>query len=285
MMSGFQKLASDFEKKAEYEVTQIIRRFKEKHPNLNMVYLPNVSQERKVRNIFVTMEPSLGLWAKTEKEGKKKVGVGFRNFLFSVEDMILHFCASEYLEGEYRITDVSKIATSTKDAGKIRKEAWAKQRDLLNKELELFGSDKYRIIPVGDTVGAWVRENRIGHAALKKVRIIEPVLHYSRWRAKHRKKAAQENPEGFTRFREDWDQDKFREYAAVCMERMKNCESEKRSLRNKLIGQITDSRMHLAFTYKCAFEKIEKDSKPRASNTWGDSMGRQGFVTLLGAAW
>ena len=258
----FHKAVSDFEKKAEYKVTRIIRNLKEKYAHLQMVYVPNVSPMGKVRNILVTMEPSF-LWAESEADGEEKVRAGFRNFFFSVEDMILHFCAGKYLDGGYHITDVSKIAIPTKDAGEIREEAWAKQKELLVEELSLFGSDDCRIIPVGKTSpagsGEWIENNLKGHTTLKNTRFCEPVLHYSRTASKYRTKAAGANPDAtaaFKRFDLDWNQAEFIAKATENMGRMENCESVKNMLRDRLSTRLNNSCLNLVFTYKTAFDKV-----------------------------
>jgi len=258
----FQKAVSDFEQKAKQEVTRIIRDLKVRHPNREMVYLPNVSPNRKVGNILVAMEPSFK-WASNEADGEAKVQAGFRNFLFSVEDVIVHFCAGKYLDGGYHITDVSKIAIKTEDAAAIREEAWAKQKELLIEELTLFGSDDCRVIPVGKSSpagsGEWIEKNLKGHATLKNTRFCEPVLHYSFNASKYRTKAAGANPDttdAFKRFDRDWDQAEFIAKAMECMSRMENCESEKIMLRKRISARLTDSRLHLAFTYKTEFEKV-----------------------------
>lgn len=262
MPFDFRKAVFDFEQKAKQEVTRIIRDMKVKHPNIEMVYLPNVTPNRKVRNILVAMEPSFK-WASNESNGDAKVQAGFRNFLFSVEDMIVHFCADKYLDGGYHITDVSKIAIKTDNASAIREEAWTRQKNLLIEELTLLGSDDCRVIPVGKSSpagsGEWIEKNLKGNATLKNIRFCEPVLHYSFNASKYRTKAAGADPdavEAFRRFVQDWDQAEFIAKATECMSRMENCESDKTRLRKRISAQLTPSRLHLAFTYMIEFEKV-----------------------------
>jgi hypothetical protein len=56
------------------------------------VFLPNPEPLAPVDYIFVCMEPSLGRWASSPDETRSKVEAGFRNFMSSIEDFILHFC-------------------------------------------------------------------------------------------------------------------------------------------------------------------------------------------------
>ena len=61
------------------------------------VFLPNTEPEGPVQYVLICMEPSLGRWARSADEARSKVEAGFRNFLFSMEDFILHFCARLHL--------------------------------------------------------------------------------------------------------------------------------------------------------------------------------------------
>jgi hypothetical protein len=57
------------------------------------VYLPNFTPFGRVDAVVVAMQPSLGRWARTPPEAAKKVDEGFRNFMWSPEDFILHWAA------------------------------------------------------------------------------------------------------------------------------------------------------------------------------------------------
>src|SRR5262245_42288303 len=61
------------------------------------VFLPNPEPEGPVQYVLICMEPSLGRWARSADEARSKVEAGFRNFISSMEDFILHFCARRYL--------------------------------------------------------------------------------------------------------------------------------------------------------------------------------------------
>src|SRR4030095_1160489 len=77
------------------------------------VFLPNPEPMGPVEYLFVCLEPSLGRGARASDEARSKVEAGFRNFLSSIEDFILHFCIRQYLcepTQEYHMTDLSKGA-------------------------------------------------------------------------------------------------------------------------------------------------------------------------------
>ena len=77
------------------------------------IFLPNPEPEGPVQYVLICMEPSLGRWARSTDQARSKVEAGFRNFLSSIEDFILHLCVRRYLcapEQRYHITDVSKGA-------------------------------------------------------------------------------------------------------------------------------------------------------------------------------
>ena len=101
------------------------------------------------------MEPSLGWWARTADHAKARVEAGFRNFLFSIEDFILHFCVRRYLcesEQRYHITDISKGAMLVHRAGLARSQRYDRWYGLLLEELELCATANAGIIAVGKAV-------------------------------------------------------------------------------------------------------------------------------------
>jgi hypothetical protein len=61
------------------------------------IFLPNPEPEGPADYVFIGMEPSLGRWARSADEARSKVAAGFRTFLYSIEDFILHFCIRRYL--------------------------------------------------------------------------------------------------------------------------------------------------------------------------------------------
>lgn len=61
------------------------------------VYVPNPAPATRVDHILVCMEPSFGAFARSVQDAEEKVSAGFRNFLSSVDDFLLHFSVKRYL--------------------------------------------------------------------------------------------------------------------------------------------------------------------------------------------
>src|SRR5215831_14709160 len=101
------------------------------------------------------MEPSLGRWARTADQARSRVEAGFRNFLSSIEDFILHFCVRRYLcgsEQRYHITDLSKGAMLVNRAGLARRQRYDRWYALLQEELDLCATPRAGIVAVGNLV-------------------------------------------------------------------------------------------------------------------------------------
>jgi hypothetical protein len=99
------------------------------------VFLPNPEPEGPVDYVFVCMEPSRGRWARDADEARSKVEAGFKNFIASIDDAILHFCIRRYLcgpEQRYHITDLSKGAMLVEHASDARFERYDRWYELLN---------------------------------------------------------------------------------------------------------------------------------------------------------
>src|SRR4051812_6720269 len=104
------------------------------------VFLPNPEPLGPVEYVFVCMEPSLGRWARSPDEARARVEAGFRNFVFSIEDFILHFCIKHYLcegTGRYHVTDLSKGAMPIKRASIARSDRYERWYELLVEEVDL----------------------------------------------------------------------------------------------------------------------------------------------------
>jgi hypothetical protein len=119
------------------------------------VFLPNPEPLGPVHYVLICMEPSLGRWAQSADHARSRVEAGFRNFLFSIEDFILHFCVRQYLceSGQrYHITDLSKGAMLVDRAGLARIQRYDRWYALLQEELDLCAIASTRIVAVGNVV-------------------------------------------------------------------------------------------------------------------------------------
>ncbi len=227
------------------------------------VYLPNPIFKSKVEYIFITMEPSLGHWAKGEKEAKEKIKKGFKNFLFSGEDFCFHYSISEFLSPSYYLTDISKIAMLTKNAKDLRNEIYPKCLDLLKDEIDIIGLSNAKIFFVGNIVEEFFRKNNLNEE-IKKREVLEKILHYSRRASKYRKKIPNLHQREFKNFSEnlEFNDDDILEFA----ENLLNENKLKEGMKNKILEKLergkilTNSRIELIFTYKKIFE-IFKNKK------------------------
>lgn len=227
-----------------------------KPPKIKAIYLPNFKPKNKVKYIFVAMEPSFG-WIKSlakedieraEKDVIKKDN--FYNFLYSVEDFIVHWCIREYLKPDsYHLTDVSPIAMKVKDANRpgLRKEIYKKMEQFLKNEIKIYGKKDCKIFCFGKKSVEFVKH---------------PIylLHYSPNAAKHRKTKVDEiGNDKFEKFKEPKGQEIYKtaegiieEYGVTGATKDKILEKLEKSLCSKDLGE---SRKRLIFIYKTEFQK------------------------------
>src|SRR6185436_10046184 len=127
------------------------------------VYFPNPEPSGRVDYIFVCMEPSLGGgWAADPSKAKAAMEAGFRNFVNSFEDFLLHFSIRRYLcnPGErYHVTDWSKGAMTTRAASVDRGQRYTRWYGLLLEELELVAKPEARLFAVGSEVARNLTKN------------------------------------------------------------------------------------------------------------------------------
>ena len=219
------------------------------------VFLPNPEPEGPVDYLFICMEPSLGRWARSPQEAKSKVDEGFRNFLFSTETSILHFCIRHYLcepTQRYHITDFSKGAMFVKGAGDTRTERYEMWYPLLKEEIDLVGPDA-AIFAVGKVVS----QNLVERPGFR--RRFTPIIHYSpqaaRWRSREIVRLRQED--AFEAFRGSVSiQDVADTMGFVLREAHVPSKMYDEALSGLLKSQLSTSRQRLIFIYKFEFERL-----------------------------
>lgn len=217
------------------------------------VFLPNPEPDGTVHYILICMEPSLGRWACSEDEAKWKVEAGFRNFLYSVEDFILHFCARRYLcaSGErYHITDLSKGAMLVGHADVSRYERYNRWYPLLEDEISLVATPTTCVVAIGKVVSEYLVRKQF-------VKPFTGVIHYSSLAGRARNEGLVGHEEYFLAFKdtvsledliitaksvleESHVPDRFRDEAMLRLSR----------------SQLTASRKKLIFNYKVSFESM-----------------------------
>ena len=216
------------------------------------IFLPNPEPSGPVDYALICMEPSLGRWAPTPQIATESINAGFRNFIYSLEDFILHFCANRYLcakSERYFVTDVSKGAMLVVRAGKDRVERYNRWHSLLNEELALLLRDSGRVIAVGNAVKK--------HFIDRGIRDFATIMHYSGQAAAGRNAAIVGREDEYEEYRGTVT---LRDVIDNADEYMRSCAIpagiRSDALNRLSAADLTDSRRKLMFIYKTAFEEI-----------------------------
>jgi hypothetical protein len=214
------------------------------------VFLPNPEPLGPVDYVFVCMEPSLARWARSPDEAKAKVEAGFRNFVFSIEDFILHFCIKQYLcepKQRYHITDLSKGAMLVERAGIARTHRYDKWYELLVEEVDLVATSGARIFAVGKTVAQ--------HLARRAFpRPFSTVIHYSGQAARARAASIVGHEDSFEHFRNSVSLQLVLATAEEVLNASVPAGFRDETLARLTGSQLSESRQQLIFNYKIAFE-------------------------------
>jgi hypothetical protein len=217
------------------------------------VFLPNPEPEGPARYVLICMEPSLGQWARSGEEGKAKVEAGFRNFLSSLEDFILHFAVLHYLckPGErYHITDMSKGAMVVNRAAVNRFERYNRWYPLLLEELQLVAAPDASIVAVGGAVAE--------HLALRGFQ--QPftrIIHYSGQAGPARNAAVVGQEGSFQAFSHSLSLDAVLTTAEEVLKAARVPAAFRDETLTRLMRrQLTTSRKKLMFSYKVTFDAM-----------------------------
>lgn len=216
------------------------------------IYLPNISSSEPVDFVLIAMEPSLGRWARSLEEAQEKIDRGFRNFAYSIEDFVLHFCVRRYLcldDETYHITDISKGAMLVRNAESQRQGRYDRWYPLLKTELREITKPEAKVISIGNDVGAFLRRKGLeNHAGT--------ILHYSPQAAKYREDSVKGREQAYQNFASEVKLDDIEQTAEAVLE-----EAQMKCFRNETLKRIrrstlSDSRKKLMFTYKVKFEEL-----------------------------
>jgi hypothetical protein len=217
------------------------------------VYLPNFTPPAPVDAILIAMEPSFGAWARSREDASAKIAAGFRNFMFSVEDFLLHYAVRHFLcrSGEtYHVTDVSKGAMTVAKANVDRETRYQNWATLFDKELDLLAKPDVRLIAIGQSVRAFLE--RRGSA-----RPLKTILHYSPQAAAQRGAAVRHREREFSDFAETMTLADIVDVAnAVMQENSIPSPIVRETLQRLHAARLTESRKKLAFSYKAAFADL-----------------------------
>ena len=217
------------------------------------VFLPSPEPLGPVQYVLICMEPSLGRWARTADHARSRVEKGFRNFLFSIEDFILHFCVRRYLcesEERYHITDLSKGAMLGNRAGLARIPRYDSWYPLLLEELDLCATASAGIIAVGKVVSQYLKRPDFR-------RSFTPVIHYSSQAGLARSAGVVGHEDSFQKFGSSVS---LKDVVATAEAALKAAhvpsEIRDETLCRLAKSQLTTSRQKLIFNYKVAFESM-----------------------------
>jgi hypothetical protein len=222
------------------------------------VFLPNSEPVGPVEYVFVCMEPSLGKWARSADEARSKVEAGFRNFIFSIEDFILHFCIQQYLcepTQRYHITDLSKGAMLVERAGVARTQRYDRWHGLLVEELDLVATSGAGIFAVDNDVAQHLERRAFPRPFTK-------VIHYSGLAARARTACMLSHEDSFEKFRSSVSLKRVIATAEdVLMASAVPASFRDETLARLAKSQLSESRQQLIFNYKLAFEAMESSGR------------------------
>ena len=246
-------LESKFQKQVERDNREL---------GIKSSYVHNFIPPSPVDYVLIAMEPSTGVPGKDRKSPSQIA----RNFSWSVEDFILHYCVREYLcqSGEtYHLTDLAKGGMKTKFAGKQRQDRYDRWYPLLEEELRLLTKPEgTRTIAIGKVVAEFLKKKSLCEH-------VERVLHYTRTAASHRNRVIQPWREQFSEFSHSVDKDSFQE----SIKEVLNDAGMDSYINNRPEGGkpyiLTDSRKKLMFYYKNRFSELR--DKSRIGLNFGDN--------------
>jgi hypothetical protein len=221
-------------------------------------FLPNPEPSGPVEYVFICMEPSLGRWARSPSEAKARVEVGFRNFVSSVEEFILHFCIRQYLcepAERYHITDLSKGAMLVERASIDRSARYDSWYGLLGEELDLVAKPGAGIFAVGNAVAKYLTRPEF-HRPFTRV------IHYSGQAGRARAAAIAGHQDDFEKFRNSVSPQLLLATAkdVLNMSVPANLRDETLARLARIArSELSLSRQQLIFNYKLAFEGHKRD--------------------------
>lgn len=217
------------------------------------VFLPNPEPEGPVQYVLICMEPSLGRWTRSADEARSKVEAGFRNYIFSIEDFILHFCARRYLckpAERYHITDLSKGAMLVDRAGSSRDERYDRWYPLLQEEIDLVTTPDAGIVTVGKVVSNYLERKPLG-------RSFTGVIHYSGQAGRARNEGIVGREDSFKAFRDSVSLEDLITTAVDVLRSTRVPDGIRDETLSRLRrSQLTTSCKQLNFNYKVAFESM-----------------------------
>jgi hypothetical protein len=219
------------------------------------------------------MEPSLGAWvrvrgeAEAKAEGRAQVQAGFRNFVTSIEDFILHFAVRQFLCGpsqRYYITDLTKGAMLVKRAGANRTQRYDRWFPLLVAEVDLVAAPGAHVFAVGDTVDQYLRGRSFTRNLASSIHYSGKVIHYSPLAGQARSAGVRGHEASFELFRGSVSLESVLATArAVLRESVPPRFQADTLTRLSRQRELSESQQKLIFNYKLAFEPARRRGASR----------------------
>ena len=147
--------------------------------------------------VLIAMEPSLGGGQPHNPATCECIDSQSKNFAFSIEDFILHFCIRQYLcqvGKTYHLTDLAKGQMSVRQAKQQQWQRWERWYPLLQRELKLVAKPDAPVISIGKDVEGFLR-------AKEHSKYIGNIVHYSKSNGKAQKQPAEKQPGAYRKFR------------------------------------------------------------------------------------
>jgi hypothetical protein len=217
------------------------------------IYLPNFTPFAPVDAILIGMEPSLR-WTRTPGGAALRIAAGFRNFMWSPEDFILHYAARHFLCSNgrtYHITDVSKGAMAVAQANVDRDARYARWIVLLREEVELIAKPHARIVAIGREVRALLGRHGFD-------RDVDGVMHYSAQASRSRNPAVEGREPEFSAFARTLSMEDIVAVAdAVMRENSISIALSNETISRLQKAKLSESRKKLAFIYSTAFREFD----------------------------
>lgn len=139
--------------------------------------------------VLIAMEPSLGGGQPHDPATCEWIDSKSKNFAFSIEDFILHFCIREYLcQGgkTYHLTDLAKGQMSVRQAKQRQRKRWERWYPLLQRELQLVAKRDALVISIGRDVERFLTDNELPN-------YIGSIVHFGKAAAKAQKQRPRSN--------------------------------------------------------------------------------------------
>ncbi len=234
----------------DMEYAQLEETFRRLAERDGTAYLPNPRPRGPVDFIFIAMEPSMGRWKSFEDIGPW-LSQGFKNFLLSITDFILHYSIRRFLCGQgetYHVTDISKGPMFIREASQDRWRRWERWYPSLIQEIKVVAKPGAKILALGKEPERFLEAKGFS-------RLDGRILHCGVKAARYRKRSVEGREAEFERFA-----------TAITLDDIVKCAEEATAaaefsveLRTQILGDLRRrhalslSQKRLIFTYKVDF--------------------------------